>query len=304
MHLPGYGSPSREEVEWANNYLKTKYADILTRLGSGQTPVTYEELRVAGLFQNQPGDYVTAASNIRVQQGLRERFRESLVRGHYYLPRMTKTFEANGLPAELAVLPLVESGFTCSARSSAGAVGIWQFTRSTGKQFLTISRRHDDRLNATRSTQAAAELLRYNYQVLGDWALAITAYNYGTYGMARAAATYGQDFGRILQSYDGRSFGFASKNYYAEFLAALQIYRAEDEYFPGISDEITAPAPAPQIIEASYEPSRNSRRSHNHRMASRHHGPVHRVALKGRRGRHPVQRTIYHAKKTKAVRKA
>src|SRR5207302_11218895 len=123
---------------------------------------------------------------------------------------------SQGMPSELALLPLVESGFVCGARSSAGAVGIWQFTRSTGRQFMNVSRYRDDRLDAMRATHGAADLLRSNYATLGDWALAITAYNYGTNGMARAASVYGTDFGRIVQSYDGRSFGFASKNYYPE----------------------------------------------------------------------------------------
>src|SRR5208283_5531775 len=119
----------------------------------------------------------------------------------YWRPTMEKIFQAAGLPVELITLAQVESGFERGARSSAGAVGIWQFTRATGKQYMTIRGRHDDRLNPTRETEAAAKLLRSNFETLGDWPLAITAYNYGTGGVARAAGIYGGDYCQMVQHY-------------------------------------------------------------------------------------------------------
>src|SRR5512146_2450080 len=220
FHMPGEGAPSGEEIEWANAYLKAKYGDILNRLATGQQPIGWEEQRVAAMFKGRPASaYAPAAQNLRVQQGLCEQFRKSLLRSRYYRPRMEQVFAKAGLPPELVALASVESGFLARVRSSAGALGIWQFTRSTGREFMKITRYRDDRLDPVRSTQAAAELLRSNYQALGSWPLAITAYNYGTAGMERAAAEYGSDFMKIVRNYDGPRFGFAVKNYYAEFLA-------------------------------------------------------------------------------------
>jgi len=77
------------------------------------------------------------------------------------------------------VLPHVESSFNPAAYSKVGAQGLWQFMRSTGRRYLHIDSTVDDRLDPFRSTQAAAQLLAYNYHLLGTWPLALTAYNHG-----------------------------------------------------------------------------------------------------------------------------
>jgi peptidoglycan lytic transglycosylase D len=237
-HLPGDGQPSREDIQWVNAYLKDKYSRILERLAAGEQPITYNERRVAELFKGQSRNaYREAADNLRVQEGMRERFRKGLLRSRYYRATMERIFRDAGLPPELVTLAQIESSFQTRARSSAGATGIWQFTRSTGRKYMHISRHRDDRLNPYRATIAAAKLLRSNYDLLGDWPLAITAYNYGTGGIARAASQYDGDYGELVQHYSGPHFGFAVKNYYAEFLAALQVHRYEDAYFPGIKNE-------------------------------------------------------------------
>lgn len=251
FHLPGSGAPDRSEIDWVNAYLKTKYGEILERLASGQQPVGSDERRVAEMFKDKPAWALKdAAQNLRVQEGLKERFREGLLRSRYYRPTMEKIFRGAGLPVELVTLAHVESGFQRGARSSAGAVGIWQFTRATGRHYMKVTRWRDDRLNPTRETEAAAKLLSYNYSVLGNWPLAITAYNYGTAGTARAAEECGNDYCKMVRSYNGPHFGFAVRNYYAEFLAALQVHRYEDKYFPGIDSEpMIIPPAAPARLE-------------------------------------------------------
>jgi membrane-bound lytic murein transglycosylase D len=281
FHLPGEGVPTQDDVEWANDYLKLKYRTALLRLASGQKPSGYVEEGIAKLFRGEPPQaYAAAAENLRVQQGLRERFRETLVRARGYQPLMERIFRTAGLPVELTLLPSVESGFYSKARSSAGAVGIWQFTRSTGRQYMTIRGRRDDRLDPVRATTAAAKLLSYNHSVLGNWPLAVTAYNHGTYGMERAASICGDDLPSIVARYNGPHFGFASKNYYTEFLAALQVHRYEDKYFPGIEDEV-APIPRPVVQTASVESGRRTRHHHLHRAALKtrhqHHRRVQHV---------------------------
>jgi len=270
FHLPGDGQPMRTDIDWANEYLKTKYSDILNRLAS-RPPADDEEREVAAMFKGEsPSAYAAAAQNLRVQEGLREQFHDGLLRSRYYVPTMERIFRNAGLPPELVTLAHVESGFHGASRSSAGAVGIWQFTRDTGKHYMRITRYHDDRLNPERETLAAAKLLRSNYDTLGDWPLAITAYNYGTGGVARAAGIYGGDYCQMVQHYQGPHFGFAVKNYYAEFLAALQVHRDEDKYFPGIEDE---PSIRPAPIKTDFAPkrSRKSRACHTHRASSKTH---------------------------------
>jgi len=260
-HLPGDGCPSRDDIDWVNVYLKKKYSDILLGLATGHDPIGSDERAVAEMYKGRTSYALRlAADNLRVQEGLKERFREGLLRSKYYRPTMEKIFRTAGLPVELVTLAQVESGFERGAKSSAGALGIWQFTRATGRHFMTIRGRRDDRLNPSRETEAAAKLLRSNYETLGDWPLAITAYNYGTAGTARAAEQCGGDYCKILQTYTGPHFGFAVKNYYAEFLAALQIHKYEEEYFPGIESE---PAIVPRPLPAVHTASLHTESSHS-----------------------------------------
>ena len=269
LHLPGEGAPGRGEVESIQDYLKNKYTGILNRLASGQPPADYEEQQVANLFKGEPtAAYALAAQNLRVQQGMREQFRDGLLRARYYRPTMERIFRAAGVPTELITLAEVESGFYNRARSSAGAVGIWQFTRGTGKQFMRISRYHDDRFDPTAETEAAAELLRSNYLTFGNWPLAITAYNYGTAGMVHASDEYGGDYARILRDYSGPHFGFASKNYYAEFLAALQVHEYEDVYFPGLK---YAETPTPSPARTDFAPPHRTRHTSIRHVVHHHH---------------------------------
>jgi len=278
LHLPGEGSPTRNEAEAINNYLKAKYTTILKKLASGQPPANYEERHVAELYKGEPiSAFAVAVQNVRIQQGMREEFRAGLLRSRYYWSSMERIFEAAGLPPELVTLAEVESGFYSRAKSGAGAVGIWQFTRPTGKQFMRITRYHDDRLNPSTETEAAAKLLRSNYLTFQSWPLAITAYNYGTGGMAQAAEQYNGDYSRIFENYNGAHFGFASKNYYAEFLAALQVHQYEDKYFPDLK---YAEAPTPPPVRTDFAPRHLARRGGHsgtvYHVATHRHHPSHR----------------------------
>jgi membrane-bound lytic murein transglycosylase D len=166
-----------------------------------------------------------AAGNIRVQQGVREKVEEGMQRARGLLPRILSILRRHNVPDELAALPLVESAFNPQARSKAGAVGLWQFVASTGKRYLTITRGRDDRRDPIRATEAAARLLRKNYETLGSWPLALMAYHHGMEGVLAARAAVGSSaVEEIVARYTGPRFGFASKNFYAEYLAALEIF--------------------------------------------------------------------------------
>lgn len=172
---------------------------------------------------------------VRVQRGVKERFASGLRLSRRYLEQMQRIFRAEGIPPELAYLPMVESSFDIRARSRAGALGMWQFMPSTGKKFLRISPAVDERKDPVESTRGAARFLKQNYEVLGNWPLAITAYNHGREGILRAIAEVGsRDLMEIIRRYQGSSFGFASKSFYAEFLAALEVAKRGEEFFPNL----------------------------------------------------------------------
>jgi membrane-bound lytic murein transglycosylase D len=170
---------------------------------------------------------------VRSQRGVKEQFISGLKISGRYLSQMRQIFRDEGLPVELAYLPLVESSFNVRARSTAGAVGMWQFMPDTGKKFLQITDTVDERRDPMASTRAAARLLKENRRLLGNWPLAITAYNHGTEGIFRAVDTVGtKNLVEIIRRYQSPTFGFASKNFYAEFLAAAEIARNSEAHFP------------------------------------------------------------------------
>lgn len=170
---------------------------------------------------------------IKVQRGIRERFEAGVRRSGRYLTHMRKVFSARGLPVELTYLPLVESSFRNDARSFRGAVGMWQFMPRTGQRYMRVTRLVDERRDPMEATRAAARLLQENYRALRTWPLAVTAYNHGRAGMKRAVRQVGtRDIVTIIRRYRSRTFKFASKNFYAEFLAAVHIMREVERHLP------------------------------------------------------------------------
>jgi len=172
-----------------------------------------------------------ASERVRSQRGTRERFKRGLEISGRYDSQFRKIFRNAGLPEELALLPHVESSFQPAAKSSAGAVGMWQFTKSAAKTFMPGNGRVDQRLDPVASAYGAARYLSYAYGKLGDWPTAITSYNHGIGGMKRAQSQAGRNFSNIVTAYDGPAFGFASRNYYAQFLAAREIASNPRQYF-------------------------------------------------------------------------
>ena len=203
---------------------------------SRTTRLTAEERRIKRLFSDISGSrkFIRAAAEgrVRSQTGIGEKFRQGIQISGRYLDEMEAIFRQAGLPVELTRLPLVESTFNIEAYSKAGAAGVWQFIRSTGRLFMRVDGLIDERRDPLLSAQAAAKLLKANYDRLGTWPLAITAYNHGQAGMARAVRKLGTtDIARIIRSYKSRRFGFASRNFYPEFLAALEVEKNATAYF-------------------------------------------------------------------------
>jgi membrane-bound lytic murein transglycosylase D len=213
---------------------KKKYSRILDRLAAGATDLTEEEQRVLDLWPKgtHRSRFEEAAEGVRFQLGQSDRFREGIVRSGAWREHIAATFKKMGLPTELASLPHVESSFNTYAYSKVGAAGMWQFMRGTGRRFMRIDAAVDERLDPYRSTEAAASFLEQNYIVLGSWPLAVTAYNHGPGGMKRAQEQLGtSDIVTVVRKYNSRSFGFASRNFYVAFLAALEIDSDPDKFF-------------------------------------------------------------------------
>ena len=229
--LPRDRERRRSLIRRKRNY----YKGILERLARGKRQgLTRDERRVLAMFEGRQtaAAFRKAVEQVRFQGGIREAFRAGLVRSGAYLPMIEPIFERAGLPKELTLLPHVESSFRNDARSRSGAAGIWQFMPATGRRFLRVNSRVDERHDVRLATIAATKLLKENYRLLGTWPLAITAYNHGAWGMKKAVAKTGtKDIGKIVRHYRGRAFGFASRNFYAEFLAAVHVARNYEHYF-------------------------------------------------------------------------
>lgn len=220
--LPG----SRRPNELAERRAKEKYQKMLARLAA-HPPATPDEKRVAALFTGKTcrEDMARAAENIRSQCGQKERFLAGVAASGTYMKEIKKILRSYHLPEDLAYLTHVESSFNFRAYSKVGAAGLWQFTRATGKRYLHVDYTVDERLDPIRATHAAAQYLQNSYRSLEDWPMAITSYNYGLSGMMRATRELG-NYERIFQHYNKGYFKFASKNFYSEFLAAMNVAKA------------------------------------------------------------------------------
>ncbi|MCP4262399.1 MAG: transglycosylase SLT domain-containing protein, partial [Planctomycetes bacterium] len=230
---------------------KRKYKQILAKLMRGEPPSGAEERRIADLFgpNAKSSDYRAAMKNIRCQVGQKERFRRGIIRSGAYMEEIKQIFREFGLPEDLSYLPHVESSFNPKAYSKFGAAGIWQFTRSTGRRFMTVGYTVDQRRDPILSSRSAARLLKMNYDELGSWPMAITAYNHGTEGMLRAKRTKG-NYERIFKEYRSRIFKFASRNFYSEFLAAREVAKKYRDYFGALT--LDAPVDVTEVALSGY----------------------------------------------------
>ena len=226
---------SRRSRERHTDKRRKIYRAILQKLATGKrTGLSREEKRVLGLFEDgvSNSELRKSRGRVRFQLGQANKFRAGIIRSGAYKPHILEILRAQKLPLEIANLPHVESSYTPTVYSRVGAAGLWQFTRSTGRRFMQVDHIIDERLDPYRASTAAARLLEQNLRVTGSWPLAITAYNHGASGMRRAARKLGtKDITTIVRKYRSRTFGFASRNFYVEFLAANAVASNPDFYF-------------------------------------------------------------------------
>ena len=214
---------------------KDHYRALLARFAAGDTAqLDAEERRIYEAFGSSasPAVFNDARDHVRFQLGQANRFREGLTRAGIWEAHIARTLAARGVPAEVAALPHVESSFNPAAYSKVGAAGLWQFMPSTARRYMRVDSLVDERLDPFTATEAAANLMLYNYRLLGSWPLAITAYNHGPGGLLKAQTDLGSSsIATIVRRYNGATFGFASRNFYVAFLAALEVDRHAEKYF-------------------------------------------------------------------------
>ena len=152
----------------------------------------------------------------------RKRFAYWLRQSGRYIHSFRKIFRENGLPEDLAYLPLIESGFTLMARSRAGAVGPWQFMPATARQNgLKVNRYIDERRHPVKATRAAAAYLSQLYSEFSDWHLALAAYNSGENRIRRAMRrSRRKTYWALART---RYIPNETRNYVPKFLAGLII---------------------------------------------------------------------------------
>lgn len=152
-----------------------------------------------------------------------------LSRSTRYMPMIRQQLQEAGLPLDLAYLPMIESGYSLIAYSSAGAVGPWQFMEATARQYgLRIDSHVDERRNPEAATKAAVQFLSELYDEFGSWHLAVAAYNAGGGTLRRAMRkTMSSNFWTIAQS---EYLADETKLYVPKLIAAIIVAKNPEKY--------------------------------------------------------------------------
>jgi membrane-bound lytic murein transglycosylase D len=188
--------------------------------------------------------FIGLKDNIRSQTGQRNFIKEGIVRSLPFKSFLQYYFLEHKLPKELLAIPFLESSFNPIAESKAGALGAWQFMPHIANYYLP-KRAHtpiiDYRSNVGVISIAAAILMKQNFQIMRSWDLAVTAYNSGTKHLLKTKRELSSKFSsvnleHIVLHSDSEHFGFASKNFYSEFLALVHALAYEEELFHEIHE--------------------------------------------------------------------
>ncbi|MET4082424.1 membrane-bound lytic murein transglycosylase D [Pedobacter sp. UYP30] len=150
----------------------------------------------------------------------KDMFGKMLGLSNYYFPIFEKALAEYNVPKEIEYLTIIESEMNPNARSRVGATGLWQFMFGTGKAYgLQMDNYVDERKDPIQASYAAAAYFRDSYEELGDWLLALAAYNCGKGNVNRAIAKAGsRDFWEIRQFLPKET-----RNYVPAFIAAVYV---------------------------------------------------------------------------------
>lgn len=157
-------------------------------------------------------------------------FELALRRANYYMPIIKPIIEKHGLPMELALLPVIESGFNNFAVSRSGAGGLWQLMPSTARRYgLKVNDYVDERFDVVKATDAAMRYLKDLYNMFGNWELALASYNCGENCVKRR--TGGVDFWAVQSLLPNET-----RNYVPAFFAVLLLASNPEKY--GLSVQV------------------------------------------------------------------
>lgn len=241
--------------KWVKFHKSERYAraqrqdvrNILRRLSkkksynklSEEEQVIFDQLaKIPG--KNRRKVILGALHNLRTQIGQKDFIEQGLESSSLYIPELEKVFAEQNLPLELTRLPFVESSFNVDAVSKVGASGIWQVMPYIGKKLLIMTKAVDERNSPVKAANSAAFILKQNKQILKTWPLALTAYNHGVGSLSAAVKkTKSRDLNYLIKHYHAKSFGFASQNFFASFLAVLHA----EKYRAQIYDTVTPLSP-------------------------------------------------------------
>ena len=159
-------------------------------------------------------------------------FNRTIERSRPYMYHISREVAKRNMPAEIALLPFIESAFVTKAKSGVGASGLWQFMPATGRHYgLEQTPLYDGRHDVYAATDAALNYLEYLHGLFGDWSLALAAYNWGEGNVGRAvnrARAQG-----LEPVYENLKMPAETRNYVPKLLAVRNIVN-NPEYF-GIS---------------------------------------------------------------------
>lgn len=215
--------------------------------------INYERIRLAAKHK------IKDLKRLRLQTGLKERMQKALFLSGQYLPMMEEVFRKKGLPIELSRLPFVESSFNVYAQSKVGASGLWQIMPFVARPEGYIKSFYDKRNHPYYATVLAADMLQDNYRSLKKWPLAISAYNHGLGGIKKMVRVTNSSYLPDLIGSEDRtkSWGFASENFYACFLAVLEVEKEAKSLF---GDDLLKAKPLPmnRVITAKAVPKKEA----------------------------------------------
>lgn len=159
----------------------------------------------------------------------RKWFHQWLERSTRYLPFLQNELKQAGLPADLAFIVMIESGFSPQATSTASAVGPWQFIEPTGNRYgLSRNWWLDERRDLVKSTRAAIRYIKELYAEFGSWYLVAASYNMGENGLRRRIRKHGtKDFWTLIQK---GALPLETQEYVPKILAAMLIAKAPNLY--------------------------------------------------------------------------
>ena len=162
-------------------------------------------------------------------------FDRTISRSKPYMYHIANEVKKRNMPAEIALLPFIESAFVTKAKSHVGASGLWQFMPATGRHFgLEKTPLYDGRHDVYAATDAALNYLQYLHDIFGDWSLALAAYNWGEGNVGRAvnrARAQG-----LEPTYENLRMPNETRNYVPKLLAVRNIVANPQTFGMNISE--------------------------------------------------------------------